>query len=227
MSKENCEGLAFVCVDDYQPVGTIAKSMVNERPLSHSLRNSTECSKCNGNYSNYFQFRRVSTYDCCSWLWQFLQSRWLQSRYIPGRWIERGWVNANKWSGTIDTAKFAELNARAVARRYSTILQRNILCRYGQSSQLLSQIACNCGTGSRDNCFAATQKQVTSVVYFCSSISSVETISSVTLRASDLMFDSVDCDSLTVFQVWISIALCRSNVFRFHWSNSLASKRSI
>lgn len=184
--NDTCEGLASVCIDSYQRVDSVANTN-NQRPFGYTLRNSTECTKCGGDFDRSF--------------FNFQSFRWVQSRYIKYRWIERAWVSANKWGGTIDTAKFAALHARAVARRYSSILQANILCRYGQSSQLLTQIACNCGANSRDGCFSSTQKQVTSVVYLCSFIQNTVTVDSVTLRATKLQFDSVDCDSLTLYQI--------------------------
>jgi hypothetical protein len=100
---------------------------------------------------------------------------WVKNTWYGFQWRQRSFGAINRWIPTPDVDEFTDLVIRAIARRYSDIIEAELLCRYGQLQDTIGALVDSCAPDRDENVtfsIEAISKSVVGVPQVCTLISS-------------------------------------------------------
>jgi hypothetical protein len=153
-----CTTKASICVD---PTTVLLPSAMNLPPPGYSNKNATECAECGGYIASFYQWT---------------SSNWTRRTFYPFEWKVRNYTQANAWGRALNFSLVVDFWNSAVARRFAGIVSSELLCRYGQITSSLSDIACACGE-DKDQisrlCYITITQSVIAVAEPCQGINAL------------------------------------------------------
>lgn len=99
----------------------------------------------------------------------------MKNTWYGFQWRQRSFGAINRWIPTPDVDQFTNLVVRAIARRYSDIIEAELLCRFGQLQDTIGSLVDSCAPDRDENVtFSADtiSKSVIGVPQVCTLIAS-------------------------------------------------------
>jgi hypothetical protein len=187
-TKAECEAKSQVCQEQH-PIQTVTVSQV--APAGVSLKNASECEICGGTLQPFYKWTPYA--------------RWVPKQWTPFVHQTRNFTKGYFWTDTIDKGYFKELWNAGRSRRFSNIITSRLLCLYGASSSMLSQLACDCGTDQNGGCFSGVTEQTIRSTQVCDVVPSKIEFSQGSFEAfSDVDVVDTDCTDMPITIVPLS-----------------------
>jgi hypothetical protein len=185
-TRDECLSKAQTCFEQQITGSLVPPAPYYQRPGGVTFKNDTECGLCGGELRPFFQWT---------------QAKWIKEQWTPRRWVPRQFKQANNWVTLVNTTLFEQYHNRSIVRRYSNIVSSNILCRYGQRTQVIGDLACDCGSDRDSNgqCFGGVTKQVVQTSQICNSIpTKIDHPAGYIVVTSDVAVSNSDCADLPI-----------------------------